>query len=47
MRRRKRDVERQGKLDLIFYTLKMIKMGRMRKRKRKKRKKKRQNKLKS
>lgn len=41
MRRRKRDVERQGKLlDLIFYTLKMIKMGRMRKRKRKKRKKK-------
>ena len=31
MRRRKRDVERQGKLDLIFYTLKMIKMGRMRK----------------
>lgn len=36
MRRRKRDVERQGKLDLIFYTLKMIKMGRMRKRERKK-----------
>ena len=35
MRRRKRYVERQGKLDLIFYTLKMIKMGRMRKGERK------------
>lgn len=36
MRRRKRDVERQGKLDLTFYTLKMIKMGRMRKGEKKK-----------